>query len=431
MKKKYAIYFLLFTILFTAKTYAQTPDFNLSATNLLISENDRPLTNVSESISITMVSQPTNDVVITPVYTDQTEFSVSPSTLTFTSSNWNTAQSFTFTSINDNTVDGDVSIDITITATTSSSHDSGSGDGSHDSGSGDGSHDSGSGDGSHDSGSGDGSHDSGSGDGSHDSGSGDGSHDSGSGDGSHDSGSGDGSHDSGSGDGSHDSGSGDGSHDSGSGDGSHDSGSGDGSHDSGSGDGSHDSGSGDGSHDSGSGDGTSDVTTEKNLAITILDYNQPPSDIADFAIKIGFNTEDYILASISDPDGDEISLNTTKALDSGTVSLETGNLLYTPNERFFGSDTLEIKFTDDIFTTNKTSINIDVIGLGDLDGDKIVGVSDIVFMASYTLGITGYEIPDTFNNVFDVTQNGEITLEDLVHLESYLVGIDGYNLTIK
>ena len=138
MKKKYAIYFLLFTILFTAKTYAQTPDFNLSATNLLISENDRPLTNVSESISITMVSQPTNDVVITPVYTDQTEFSVSPSTLTFTSSNWNTAQSFTFTSINDNTVDGDVSIDITITATTSSSHDSGSGDGSHDSGSGDG-----------------------------------------------------------------------------------------------------------------------------------------------------------------------------------------------------------------------------------------------------------------------------------------------------
>ena len=368
MKKKYAIYFLLFTILFTAKTYAQTPDFNLSATNLLISENDRPLTNVSESISITMVSQPTNDVVITPVYTDQTEFSVSPSTLTFTSSNWNTAQSFTFTSINDNTVDGDVSIDITITATTSSSHDSGSGDGSHDSGSGDGSHDSGSGDGSHDSGSGDGSHDSGSGDGSHDSGSGDGSHD---------------------------------------------------------------SGSGDGSHDSGSGDGTSDVTTEKNLAITILDYNQPPSDIADFAIKIGFNTEDYILASISDPDGDEISLNTTKALDSGTVSLETGNLLYTPNERFFGSDTLEIKFTDDIFTTNKTSINIDVIGLGDLDGDKIVGVSDIVFMASYTLGITGYEIPDTFNNVFDVTQNGEITLEDLVHLESYLVGIDGYNLTIK
>jgi hypothetical protein len=359
MKKNYATIVVLTSLLLTVTMNSQTPDFNLSTTNLVISENDRPLTNVSESISITMVSQPTNSVTVTPVYTIETEFNVSPSTLTFTESNWNVAQTFTFTAINDNSDDGDNEVNVTMTATTSSSHDSGSGDGSHDSGSGDGSHDSGSGDGSHDSGSGDGSHDSGSGDGSHD------------------------------------------------------------------------SGSGDGSHDSGSGDGTSDVTTEKNLAITILDYNQPPSDIADFAIKIGFNTEDYILASISDPDGDEISLNTTKALDSGTVSLETGNLLYTPNKKFFGSDTLEIKFTDDIFTTNKTSINIDVIGLGDLDGDKTVGVSDIVFFASYTLGITGYEIPDTFNNVFDVTQNGEITLEDLVHLESYLVGIDGYNLTIK
>ena len=404
MKKNYATIVVLTSLLFTVTINSQTPDFTLSTNNLVISENDRPLTNVSESISITLVSQPTNSVTVTPVYTIETEFNVSPSTLTFTASNWNVAQTFTFTAINDNSIDGDNEVNVTMTATTSSSHDSGSGDGSHDSGSGDGSHDSGSGDGSHDSGSGDGSHDSGSGDGSHDSGSGDGSHDSGSGDGSHDSGSGDGSHDSGSGDGSHDSGSGDGSHD---------------------------SGSGDGSHDSGSGDGTSDVTSEQNLAIIILDYNQPPSDIADFAITIGFNTEDYILTSISDPDGDEISLNTTKALDSGTVSLETGNLLYSPNKKFFGSDTLEIKFTDDIFTTNKTSINIDVIGLGDMNGDGSVSAVDLVFLASNAVEISGYEIPDTFNNVFDVNQDGEVNTVDLVYLASYMVGIDGYNLTIK
>ena len=377
MKKNYATIVVLTSLLFTVTINSQTPDFTLSTNNLVISENDRPLTNVSESISITLVSQPTNSVTVTPVYTIETEFNVSPSTLTFTASNWNVAQTFTFTAINDNSIDGDNEVNVTMTATTSSSHDSGSGDGSHDSGSGDGSHDSGSGDGSHDSGSGDGSHDSGSGDGSHDSGSGDGSHDSGSGDGSHD------------------------------------------------------SGSGDGSHDSGSGDGTSDVTSEQNLAIIILDYNQPPSDIADFAITIGFNTEDYILTSISDPDGDEISLNTTKALDSGTVSLETGNLLYSPNKKFFGSDTLEIKFTDDIFTTNKTSINIDVIGLGDMNGDGSVSAVDLVFLASNAVEISGYEIPDTFNNVFDVNQDGEVNTVDLVYLASYMVGIDGYNLTIK
>jgi hypothetical protein len=241
-----------------------------------------------------------------------------------------------------------------------------------------------------------------------------------------------GSHDSGSGDGSHDSGSGDGSHDSGSGDGSHDSGSGDGSHDSGSGDGSHDSGSGDGSHDSGSGDGTSDLTAQKNLQVRILDFNEAPSSIAGFSVKIGFNTEDYILFSgISDPDGDEISLTTVKALDSGVVELNTGNLLYTPDSKFFGSDSLELKITDGIFSTDVTKINIDVIGLGDMNGDGSVSTVDLVFLASHAVGITGYEIPNTFDNVFDVNQDGEVNTVDLVYLASNLVGIDGYDLTIK
>ena len=187
--------------------------FTLSKESITIFEKLIPGSKPNTStVVVTLNSQPNSDVNISLDYLDKTEFTVSPTTATFTSSNWNTPQIFTFTAIDDAIDDDDVTVNVDFISTTTS-HDSGSGDGSHDSGSGDGSHDSGSGDGSHDSGSGDGSHDSGSGDGSHDSGSGDGSHDSGSGDGSHDSGSGDGSHDSGSGDGSHDSGSGDGSSD--------------------------------------------------------------------------------------------------------------------------------------------------------------------------------------------------------------------------
>ena len=55
----------------------------------------------------------------------------------------------------------------------------------------------------------------------------------------------------------------------------------------------------------------------------------------------------------------------------------------------------------------------------------------LVFLASNAVGITGYEIPDTFNNVFDVNQDGLVNTVDLVYLASYMVGIDGYNLTIK
>ena len=350
MKKNYAKLMLIFVLTFANHVNAQTPNFNISSSEIIISENDRPLTNIAETITITLSNQPSSTVVVTPTYSDETEFSVSPANLTFTSSNWNTPQSFTFNAINDNAVDGDKTVNVTITATTSS----------------------------------------------------------------------------------HDSGSGDGSHDSGSGDGSHDSGSGDGSHDSGSGDGSHDSGSGDGSHDSGSGDGTSDLTAQKNLQVRILDYNEAPSSIAGFSIKIGFNTEDYILFSgISDPDGDDISLTAVKALDSGDVVLNIGNLLYTPDSKFFGSDSVEFKITDGIFSTDVTKINIDVIGLGDMNGDGSVSTVDLVFLASHAVGIDGYEIPNTFDNVFDVNQDGEVNTVDLVYLASSLVGIDGYDLTIK
>ena len=332
MKKNYAKLMLIFVLTFANHVNAQTPNFNISSSEIIISENDRPLTNIAETITITLSNQPSSTVVVTPTYSDETEFSVSPATLTFTSSNWNTPQNFTFTAINDNTVDGDKTVNVTITATTSS----------------------------------------------------------------------------------------------------HDSGSGDGSHDSGSGDGSHDSGSGDGSHDSGSGDGTSDLTAQKNLQVRILDFNEAPSSIAGFSVKIGFNTEDYILFSgISDPDGDEISLTTVKALDSGVVELNTGNLLYTPDSKFFGSDSVELKITDGIFSTDVTKINIDVIGLGDMNGDGSVSTVDLVFLASHAVGIDGYEIPNTFDNVFDVNQDGEVNTVDLVYLASNLVGIDGYDLTIK
>ena len=332
MKKNYAKLMLIFVLTFANHVNAQTPNFNISSSEIIISENDRPLTNIAETITITLSNQPSSTVVVTPTYSDETEFSVSPANLTFTSSNWNTPQSFTFTAINDNAVDGDKTVNVTITATTSS----------------------------------------------------------------------------------------------------HDSGSGDGSHDSGSGDGSHDSGSGDGSHDSGSGDGTSDLTAQKNLQVRILDYNEAPSSIAGFSIKIGFNTEDYILFSgISDPDGDDISLTAVKALDSGDVVLNIGNLLYTPDSKFFGSDSVEFKITDGIFSTDVTKINIDVIGLGDMNGDGSVSTVDLVFLASHAVGIDGYEIPNTFDNVFDVNQDGEVNTVDLVYLASSLVGIDGYDLTIK
>ena len=47
------------------------------------------------------------------------------------------------------------------------------------------------------------------------------------------------------------------------------------------------------------------------------------------------------------------------------------------------------------------------------------------------MGIVGYELPASYENVFDVNQDGEINTIDLVYLASYIVGVEGYNLNIK
>jgi hypothetical protein len=369
--------------------------FNLSIEEITISENNQPTTETSREVLVDLLSAPQSNAKVTLSYADTSEFTVTPQSIEFTPSNWNIPQAFTFNAINDNLKDGNQTVSVSFTIS-STAHDSGSGDGSHDSGSGDGSHDSGSGDGSHDSGSGDGSHDSGSGDGSHDSGSGDGSHDSGSGDGSHDSGSGDGSHDSGSGDGSHD------------------------------------SGSGDGSHDSGSGDGSTDFTHTKTLTVNVLDFNLSPADIDDVIVKVGFDAVGFKLVSgVVDPDNDTLILIATTPLSNGTVSLVNDEILYTPDDKFTGHDSFSFKISDGIFETSETSVSITVVGLGDINGDGVIGATDVVYLASHLVGIDGYVIPDSFNNVFDVDQDGQIGATDIVYLASHLVGIDGYDLIIN
>jgi hypothetical protein len=230
----------------------------------------------------------------------------------------------------------------------------------------------------------------------------------------------------------HDSGSGDGSHDSGSGDGSHDSGSGDGSHDSSSGDGSHDSGSGDGSHDSGSGDGSTDFTHTKTLTVNVLDFNLSPADIDDVIVKVGFDAVGFKLVSgVVDPDNDTLILIATTPLSNGTVSLVNDEILYTPDDKFTGHDSFSFKISDGIFETSETSVSITVVGLGDINGDGVIGATDVVYLASHLVGIDGYVIPDSFNNVFDVDQDGQIGATDIVYLASHLVGIDGYDLIIN
>ena len=465
--KTHLLFTFVVSILINQAVYSQSQaiDFTLSSYTINIAENIQTSYNTSEDVSVTLNSQPSSNVTVTfnPTVFDQ--ITITPTQLEFTPSNWNTPQTVEISAVSDGVNEGEftvVKVDVKSSITI---HDSGSGDGSHDSGSGDGSHDSGSGDGSHDSGSGDGSHDSGSGDGSTDDGSTtyentklltvnvyddnsdelvyirqsslfqattnanypyvfnaakklDGNN---------------------------------------------------------------------GSKitfkinitslpNSGAtyrvlksvANGNTFTSSAKSLTaglntITIAGVsfdrfvkiqfssgsiafdsvilngttlpapNTAPDNIADIDVKIGYDAVDFTVASgITDPDGDSISLIKVTTPANGTVSLTSaGDVIYSPNDNFYGADSFSFKISDGTNETTVTLVTIDVIGLSDLNGDGSVDTVDLTFLASHIVGIVGYELPASYENVFDVNQDGEINTIDLVYLASYIVGVEGYNLNIK
>jgi hypothetical protein len=71
------------------------------------------------TFTIALNTQPTADVTIELTSSDATEGTISPSSITFTSSNWNTPQTVTITGVDDAVDDGDISYTITTSAAVS------------------------------------------------------------------------------------------------------------------------------------------------------------------------------------------------------------------------------------------------------------------------------------------------------------------------
>ncbi len=70
----------------------------------------------TSTFTVVLDAQPTADVTVTLTGADSTEHSLSSSSLTFTTSNWDTAQTVTVTGANDSLDDGDITTTLTATA---------------------------------------------------------------------------------------------------------------------------------------------------------------------------------------------------------------------------------------------------------------------------------------------------------------------------
>ena len=92
------------------------PGFTLSTTTLTVSESGTTAT-----FTVVLDSQPSSDVVFDVTSGDTSEATLSADELTFTSSNWNTAQTVTVTGVDDSLIDGDIVSTTTVSVNDGSS----------------------------------------------------------------------------------------------------------------------------------------------------------------------------------------------------------------------------------------------------------------------------------------------------------------------
>ncbi|MFC1670271.1 hypothetical protein ACFL20_07740, partial [Spirochaetota bacterium] len=123
----------VFNIVTALATSADTNYNNMNASDMPVTNTDDdtagvtlsgisgPTTEVGGTATFTIVldSEPTGDVTIGLSSDNTNEGTVSPASLTFTSGNWNTAQTVTVTGVNDTIDDGDIAYNIVTAAATS------------------------------------------------------------------------------------------------------------------------------------------------------------------------------------------------------------------------------------------------------------------------------------------------------------------------
>ena len=96
-----------------------TPGFSVSEASGTVSESGS-----TQTFTVVLTGDPSSDVVIDVSSSDTGEATVSASSLTFTSSNWDTPQTVTVAGIDDTATDGNQTTDVTVTVNDSSTADS-------------------------------------------------------------------------------------------------------------------------------------------------------------------------------------------------------------------------------------------------------------------------------------------------------------------
>ena len=103
---------------------AQSIDFSLSSYNIVIAENKQSSFLTSQEISVFLNTMPSSTVTVNFEQSVFDQYTITPTTLTFGSSNWNIPQIVTIEAINDLIIDDNPHVSVVNVTSSITIHDS-------------------------------------------------------------------------------------------------------------------------------------------------------------------------------------------------------------------------------------------------------------------------------------------------------------------
>jgi hypothetical protein len=178
-----------------------------------------------------------------------------------------------------------------------------------------------------------------------------------------------------------------------------------------------------------------DTSSSSNGTISVVKLkNNAPIGFNSTSL-IGYNSANItIQPTFEDAEDDDVTSSIVEQAINGIAvkivssDARNGTLEYTPNLDFYGSDSFTYMLNDGTSDSNHITQFMNIIGPGDLNADGNINSLDLIFLSSNIVGITGFDIPTSFESVFNINNDDTINSVDLIFLASYIVGIEGFEL---
>ncbi len=172
------------------------------------------------------------------------------------------------------------------------------------------------------------------------------------------------------------------------------------------------------------------------ITVTVTVNGNPVGDDVEASTPAGTPVEIDILGGVTDPNGDEVEVSAVTQGANGTVTIDGGNVVYTPAPGFAGTDTFTVTVTDenggtlvltvtvevtngnpvgaDVSTSTQqdTPVAIDILaGVTDPDGDDIE-LTSVTQGSNGSVAIVDGEVVYTPNPGFAGTDTFTVTVTD-------------------